>query len=94
MDTSDSNLPRPHASSRAVNDLELVDFDLTDVTFNSLLANIAECKYLVIDSQELNPSNALVLVHINVRSLHSHYDDLHIFLTSWPNQPDIVYMLV
>ena len=89
-DTGNSNLPRPHASSRAVNDLEPVDFDLTDVTFNSLLADIAECKYLDVDSQKLNPSNALVLAHINVRSLHSHYDDLHTFLTSWPNQPDIV----
>ena len=60
MYTSDSNLPRPHASCRAVNDLEPVDFDLTDVTFNSLLANIAECKCLNADSQELNASSWLI----------------------------------
>ena len=50
--------------------------ELTDNIFSDLTSKIRKCEYLDSSCKNLNPEpkNALLLLHLNVRSLHKNFD--------------------
>ena len=58
------------------------NFDLSDKTFSAIFQNISPCKYTDVKSNCLNDNNnALILLHLNIRSLQKNFDDLCEFIT-------------
>ena len=61
--------------------------------FNSITSNIADCNYIDFYDNSLNfwnGNDSLILVHLNVRSLHKNFDDLHEFFSLLPFKPDVI----
>jgi len=73
------------------NSLSVTNFDFGDQTFNSLFQNVKPCQYSNFSSLPYHPNNdKLVLLHLNMRSLHKNYDDLHTFLSDLSSKPHII----
>ena len=68
--------------------------DVGDLTFSTLLNNIAECKYCDIPNSKILSStdNGITFLHINVRSINNqkNFDKFYEFLIFSPSLPDIV----
>ena len=58
------------------------NFDLSDKAFSAIFQNISPCKYTDVKSNCLKDNNnALILLHLNIRSLQKNFDDLREFIT-------------
>ena len=66
-----------HSASHSQNNQE----DLCDNLFESPVGNIETCRYFDNNFQINNLDNALMLMHINVRSLHKNFDLFHEFIS-------------
>ena len=69
------------------------NFDLSDLTFNTLLDNIADCFYTDVSNVSLpSTDNGITLIHINMRSINNekNFDKFEEFLKALPCLPDIV----
>ena len=75
-------------------DNEADNCDVDDLTFSTLLNNIAECKYFDIPKAKIlsSSANGKTFLHINLRSINNqeNFDKFHEFLTFIPSAPDIV----
>ena len=61
--------------------------------FNSIISNIAGCDYIDFYDNSLNfwnGNDSLILVHLNSRSLHKNFDELHEFVSLLPFKPDVI----
>ena len=66
---------------------------MCDQVFNSITSNIADCDYLDFYDNSLNfwnGNDSLILVHLNIRSLHKNFDDLHEFVSLLPFKPVVI----
>ena len=65
---------------------------LCDKLNESLNQNISNCEYFEVNSQIVNGSydDALILMHINIRSLHKNFDLLYEFIQSLQFNPQII----
>ena len=65
-----------------------------DLTFSTLLNNIAECKYFDITNAKIfsSTANEITFLHVNRRSINNqeNFDKFYEFLTFLPSLPDIV----
>ena len=54
--------------------------------------NIKVCDYLDLNSKQptFDPNRSLVLLHINIRSLHKNFDNLYDFLVELNFLPDVI----
>ena len=54
--------------------------------------NIKVCEYLDLNSKRptFDPNRSLVLLHINIRSLHKNFDNLYDFLVELNFLPDVI----
>ena len=67
--------------------------ELRDQIFNCMINNVINCEYMDICDKTLNlqnDSNSMILMHLNVRSLHKNYDDLYDLIASLSFQPDVI----
>ena len=67
--------------------------EMCDQIFNPITSNIADCDYIDFYDNSFNLWNAndsLILVHLNNRSLHKNFDDLHEFVSLLHFKPDII----
>ena len=67
--------------------------EMCDQIFNLITSNIADCDYIDFYDNSLNfwnGNNSLILVHLNIRSLHKNFDDLHKFVSWLPFKPDVI----
>ena len=61
--------------------------------FNSITSNIAVCDYIDFYDNSSNlwsGNDFLILVQLNIRSLHKNFDDLHEFVSLLPFKPDVI----
>ena len=79
-------------SSQAAPQNHIDQEELCDNLFKSLTCNIKTCKYFDADCQFINSGsgNALMLMHINIRSLHKNFDLLHEFISMLNFIPHII----
>ena len=66
---------------------------MCDQIFNSITSNIADCDYIDFNDNGLNfwiGNDSLILVHLNIRSLHKNFDNLHEFFSLLPFKPDVI----
>ena len=70
--------------------------DVGDLTFSTLLNNIAKCKYFDIPDAKILSSTAdgINFLHINLRSINNqeNFDKLYEFLIFLPSLPDVVFV--
>ena len=66
--------------------------ELTDNTFCDLTSKIRKCEYLDSSCKTLNPEpkNTLLLLHVNVRSLHKNFDLFYELIDSLNQPPHII----
>ena len=66
--------------------------NLYDKLDKSLNQNISNCEYFEVNSQIVNGSydDALILMHVNIRSLHKNFDFLYEFIQSLRFIPQII----
>ena len=66
--------------------------ELTDYIFSDLTSKIRKCEYLASSCKNLNPEpkNTLLLLHVNVRSLHKNFDLFYEFIDSLNQPPHII----
>ena len=66
--------------------------ELTDNIFSDLTSKIRKCEYLDSSCNTLNPEpkNTLLLLHVNVRSLHKNFDLFYEFIDSLNQPPHII----
>ena len=67
--------------------------EICDQIFNSITSNIDDCDYIDFydnSSNLWNGNDSLILVHLNIRSLHKNFDDLHEFGSMRPFKPDVI----
>ena len=66
--------------------------ETSDNLFKYLTKNIKKCNYLDSDQNQflIEKNNSLVLLHLNIRSLHKNYDSLYEFLIELNVLPDII----
>ena len=67
--------------------------ELCDQIFNSITSNIADCDFIDFydnSSNLWNGNDSLILVHLNIRSLHKSFDNLHEFVSLLPFKPDVI----
>ena len=68
---------------------------MCDHIFNLITSNIADCDYIDFYDNSLNFWNGndfLILVHLNIRSLHKNFDNLHEFVSLLPFKPDVIFL--
>ena len=61
--------------------------EMCDQIFNSITSIIADCDYIDFydnSSNFWNGNDSLILVHLNIRSLHKNFNDLHEFVSLLP----------
>ena len=88
----DGELSEAQCTSRAA-DPNNEPCEMCDQIFNSITFNIAGCNYIDFYDNSLNLWNgndSLILVHLNIRSLHKNFDDLHEFVSLPPFKPDVI----
>ena len=88
----DGELSEALCTSRAA-DPKNEPSEMCDQIFNSITSNIADCDYIDFYDNNLNLWNgndSLILVHLNIRSLHKNFDDLHEFVSLLPFKPDVI----
>ena len=85
-------------SSQAVT-IELVEIDLEqdnlpDALHSSLFANINPCEYHYPLNEDLDYEfhNTFLVLHLNISSLHAHFDDLNEFLSKFSHPPSIIFL--
>lgn len=67
------------------------DEDLCSDMYRSMFSNIHNCIYLDSISKEVKfLDNHLILIHINIRSIHKNFDALYTFLQSFDYAPDLI----
>ena len=66
--------------------------NLCDKLYKSPNQNISNCEYFEVNSQIVNGSydDALILMHVNIRSLHKNFDLLYEFIRSLQFVPQII----
>ena len=66
--------------------------ELCDNLLNSITTNIKICKYTDPTASSLNfdDNRSLILLHVNIRSLHKNFDSLYEFLVTLSFSPDII----
>ena len=66
---------------------------MCDQIFNLITSNIAHCDYIDFCDNSLNfwnGNDSLILVHLNIRSFHKNFDDLHEFVSWLPFIPNAI----
>ena len=65
-----------------------------DEVLRILTSKINSCEYFAVVAlkADFNASNFLILVHLDIRSLHKHFDCLCLLLQSLPFKPDVIYL--
>ena len=93
--TSSSNLlANPVRDQRNLNQAAALkfdsNFDLSDKPFSAIFQNISPCKYTDVKSNCLNDNNnALILLHLNIRSLKKTLT-ISEFITGLTTQPHVI----
>ena len=67
--------------------------EMCNQIFISITFNIADCDYIDFYDKSLNfwnGNDSLILVHLNIRSLHKNFDDLREFVSLLPFKPDVI----
>ena len=67
--------------------------EMCDQILNLITSNIADCDYKDFYDNSLNlwsGNDSLILVHLNIRSLHKNFDNLHEFVSLLPFKPDVI----
>ena len=78
-------------SNRVVTFLNPCNQDnVSDNVFGNLTRNISSCKYDINFKPDITDANTLILLHVNIRSLHKNFDQLHEFLSSLQFTPRVV----
>jgi len=83
-----NQLQRPLCSSQAANDN--FEFDLTNEAYNYFSNHIVDCEYIDPAFNIIRNTNSLMLAHLNIRSLHKNFDDMHDIFTAWKRLPDMI----
>ena len=92
LETNNRKLLELLGASRLAENLR-ENCDLSDLTFNTLLDNIADCIYTDVSNVNLpSTDNRITLLHINMRSINNekNFDKFEEFLKALPCLPDIV----
>ena len=86
------NLLRPGPTTKQdANNLSDTE-KLCDKLYKSLNQNITNCEYFEVTCQIVNGSydNALIVMHVNIRSLHKNFDLIYEFIQSLQFIPQII----
>ena len=92
LETNNRKLLELLGASRLAENLR-ENCDLSDLTFNTLLDNIADCIYTDVSNVNLpSTDNGITLLHITMRSINNekNFDKFEEFLKALPCLPDIV----
>ena len=66
---------------------------MCDQIFNLITFSVADCDYIDFydnSSNLWNCNDSLILVHLNIRSLHKNFDKFHEFVSLLPFKPDVM----
>ena len=88
----DGELSEALSTSRAA-DPNNEPSEICDQIFNSITSNIADCDFIDFydnSSNLWNGNDSLILEHLNIRSLHKNFDNLHEFVSLLPFKPDVI----
>ena len=66
--------------------------ETSEGVFHSLTKNIKKCNYCDLNQNQffISRVNSLVLLHVNIRSLHKNFDSFHDFLIALNVSPDVI----
>ena len=66
--------------------------DLCDNIFENLTKNVLKCDYFDVTCKNISTvdENSLILLHVNVRSLHKNFDHLYDFIASLYFTPHVI----
>ena len=69
--------------------------ELCDNLLNSITTNIKICKYTNPTASSLNfdDNRSLIILHVNIHSLHKNFDSLYEFLVTLSFSPDIICLI-
>ena len=66
--------------------------ETSEGVFHSLTKNSKKCNYCDLNQNQflISRVNSLVLLHVNIRSLHKNFDSFHDFLIALNVSPDVI----
>ena len=91
VDLDESDLTDFVNSSPASTHPQIENDDLCDEFYRLISSNISKCKYLDSDTVNFKTfGGSLILMHLNIRSLHKNFDPFFNFIQSLDLAPDVI----